>query len=159
MLSERDGMRLLLGCFVNPHGIAGNNKAADMQQENNIKDVKSVIRGLGAYKTETSIHRVSKAATVVSRINKDLAQSLGLKNSQTFRVKKSSKQDIEFLLNTMENLTPFKLIDGRKMINFNSVSESFIKGVNKSKLSHFAMRHAYKSITNIPVNDDDEMEI
>lgn len=37
-----------IGAFVNVHGKPGKNKAADMQQENNIKQVKNVIRSLGA---------------------------------------------------------------------------------------------------------------
>lgn len=48
ILSEFESVRVKLGAFVNVHGKPGKNKAADMQQENNIKQVKNVIRSLGA---------------------------------------------------------------------------------------------------------------
>ena len=36
LLSEKDSVKVKLEAFVNPTGKAGGNKAADMQQENNI---------------------------------------------------------------------------------------------------------------------------
>lgn len=55
-------VKVLMRAFVNPSGKTLRNKPADMQQENNIKAVKSVLRGLGAGKTEAAILRSSKAA-------------------------------------------------------------------------------------------------
>ena len=52
VLSEREAVRVKLAAFVNTVGKPGQNKAADMQQENNIKMVKTVLRGLGAGKTD-----------------------------------------------------------------------------------------------------------
>jgi hypothetical protein len=67
-LSEYDSVRVKLGLIVNRKGRPGKNKPADMQQENNIKLVKHVIRGLGAGKTDKAMMRVSKAAPVVSEL-------------------------------------------------------------------------------------------
>ena len=71
LLSEKDSVKVKLEAFVNPTGNAGGNKAADMQQENNIKMVKTVLRGLGAGKTDKAIERSSKAAPVITSIEEN----------------------------------------------------------------------------------------
>ena len=71
LLSEKDSVKVKLEAFVNPTGKAGGNKAADMQQENNIKMVKKVLRGLGAGKTDKAIERSSKAAPVITSIEEN----------------------------------------------------------------------------------------
>ncbi|XP_077867384.1 uncharacterized protein LOC144356547 [Saccoglossus kowalevskii] len=67
LLSEKQSVRVKLGAFVNSTGRRGHKKAADMQQEN-CKLVKTVIRALGASKTDKAIERSSKAACVLSDI-------------------------------------------------------------------------------------------
>lgn len=61
-------LRLLLevrtGSFVNPKGGIGNTKPSDMQKENQVKEFKELIKGLGSNKTETAIVNVCKAAPV-----------------------------------------------------------------------------------------------
>ena len=46
-LSKKESVRIRLAAFVNMPRRKGHNKAADMQQDNNIKMVKTVERGLG----------------------------------------------------------------------------------------------------------------
>lgn len=57
--------KILLCFFVHPAGIAGKNKPADLQQENNIKMVKSIVQALGADKTGVAIVHFLKAAPVL----------------------------------------------------------------------------------------------
>jgi hypothetical protein len=66
VLSEREKMKVLLRSLVNPAGRLACNKPADMQQENNIKMVKHVFRGLGAGKlSDQALIRASQAAPAV----------------------------------------------------------------------------------------------
>ena len=65
VLSPQCGMRVRAGSFVNSHGGRGNNKATDLQKENEVKALKELIKGLGANKTEQSIIAVSKATPVI----------------------------------------------------------------------------------------------
>jgi hypothetical protein len=48
LLSEQLSMRVKIRAFVNPHGMSDGNKAAYMQQANNILVVKDTIHGQGA---------------------------------------------------------------------------------------------------------------
>jgi hypothetical protein len=81
VLSPRDSVAVKLRAFVNPHGREGCNKAADMQQENNIKLVKQVLKGLGASKTDKSMVRASLAAPGISLIVDNFRTSVGLQKS------------------------------------------------------------------------------
>ena len=48
VLSPKQSVALKLRTFVNPSGKEGCTKSADMQQENNIKMLKQLLKGLGA---------------------------------------------------------------------------------------------------------------
>ena len=82
LLSEFDSVRVKLGLFVNQKGKPGKHKPADMQQENNIKLVKHVIRGLGAGKSDKAMLRVSKAAPVISELVNGLEKTSAKKQKK-----------------------------------------------------------------------------
>ena len=96
-MSEKDSVSVRLGAFVNTTGKSGHNKAADMQQENNIKMVKTVLRGLGAGKTDKAMERVSKSAPVLTSIADNLEVMTGTKQKAGKHVDKSSAGDIDVL--------------------------------------------------------------
>jgi hypothetical protein len=78
LLSEYESARVRLQSFVNTKGMPNHNKPTDMQQENNIKLVKTVIRGLGAGKSDKAMVRISKAAPVVADVCTKLQEELGI---------------------------------------------------------------------------------
>ncbi|ELU13996.1 hypothetical protein CAPTEDRAFT_215655 [Capitella teleta] len=55
VLTEKEGTKVMIRAFINTSAKQGHNKPADMQQENNIKTVKTVVKGLGAGTTETAL--------------------------------------------------------------------------------------------------------
>jgi hypothetical protein len=69
---------VLLRAFVNASGKEGCNKPADMQQENTIKMIKNVFKGLGAGKTDEALLRASKAALAVNYLAEDFQAGFGI---------------------------------------------------------------------------------
>ena len=61
-LSQKESIKVRSGSFVNVKGGQGENKAADLHKENEVKLLKDLIRGLGANKTENSINMITKAS-------------------------------------------------------------------------------------------------
>ncbi|WAR09365.1 LOW QUALITY PROTEIN: hypothetical protein MAR_019323, partial [Mya arenaria] len=118
----------------------GKNKPAEMQQENNIKLVKHVIRGLGAGKTDKAMMRVSKAAPVVSELwtSKHRAEKKKKKS-------KSLKEDLLVLSTKLRALRPFKANTRRQMESFKTLSGNIIGQVDKLKVQEFVIRHSRRA--------------
>ncbi|KAH3811881.1 hypothetical protein DPMN_140298 [Dreissena polymorpha] len=146
LLSEYDSVRVKLGLLVNRKGKPGKNKPADMQQENNIKLVKHVIRGLGAGKTDKAMMRVSKAAPVVSEPAAGF-ESSGAKRKK--RKSKSLKEDLFVLSTKLRELRPFKENRSRQTESFNKLSANIIWKVEKEKLQEFVIRHSKRAINKL----------
>ena len=133
-------MRCRLGSFVNPHGGAGNNKPADMQQENNILVLKDVIKGLGAGKTDKAIVRASLAAPVVDAITEQYKKMLGIHLRNGRHVKKSNMQDVTAVVGLASALDPFAFFAGRIMPHYRHIRKSAYARIDKRKfMQHLAV--------------------
>lgn len=148
MLPPQTALRVQLGSFVNPKGGAGNNKAADMHQENNIKDVKEVIRGLGASKTDKAMKRISKAAPVVKRIASNLRDILAVKAASGRHVKKTSAEDIAAVQQSLRQQRPFQYTQGRQMHAFSGIRADPFLAIDEDKFLEFVSRHAKNCVLN-----------
>lgn len=82
---------------VNMKGKSGKNKAADLHKENQVKYLKTLIRSLGANKTEQSIVSITKAGPVISEISDNFDEMTGAKKLKTTHKEKSRKEDIEII--------------------------------------------------------------
>lgn len=154
VLSDSESVRVKLGLLVNKKGKAGKNKPADMQQENNIRNVKHVIRGLGSGKSDKAMLRASKAAPVVSSIVKGLNKSIG-KNEKGSHAKKSMASDINVLTEKMRLLKPLEIHHGRKCA-MAKMSASVLCKVDKTKLQEFIVRHSIRAINMMEAVEDED---
>lgn len=146
IMSEKESTRVKLQGFVNTKGLAGHNKAADLQQENNIKEVKSVIKGLGAGKTDKAMQRISKAAPVVVAMSDNLESQLGMKSTAARnRTPKSSAEDHEKLHNHLRRLQPLQLTPGRMLGAYNE-SPSVLSKIDVFKMKEFIIRNRDRTI-------------
>ena len=114
LLSPRLSMRTRLCMFVNATGGVGNNKATDMQQENNVRFTKDGFKGFGAGKTDQSMVRCSAAYPVVGQMCEKFEAGLGLQSECSFHKNKSTDEDVLALLQVMSNVRPFA-IENREM--------------------------------------------
>ena len=124
MLSEQLAMKARAGSFVNLTGRRGDNKAADLQKENEVCVLKELIRGLGANKTEKAIITVSKAAPVIQNIVDNVDSILGIKDKRTRHKKKYFKDDVHFLLNELIPLNIWHHQNNRQLNSFQGISRS-----------------------------------
>ncbi|XP_061179502.1 uncharacterized protein LOC133188137 [Saccostrea echinata] len=72
LLSPKLSLEVRTSSFVNPKGGIGNNKPSDMQKENQVKELKELIKGLRSNKTETAIVNLCKAAPIINSVVKNL---------------------------------------------------------------------------------------
>jgi hypothetical protein len=120
-----------------------------MQQENNIKLVKHVIRGLVAGKTDKAMMRVSKAAPVVSELVSGL-QNRGQKKNN--KKPKTLKEDLLVLGTKLRALRPLKGNKSRQMDSFKKLSANIIGDVDKLKLKEFVIRHSRRAVNKLDIN-------
>jgi len=155
-LSERDSIEVKLRSFVNTHGKAGHNKAADMQQENNIKSVKTVLKGLGAGKTEAAMVRSSLAAPIIDKTVEMFRKSLGLKPSSSpfEHRKKPDDGDRDVVSELLIDAKPFVITEGR-VIGFDC-EESVLTSLDKFKINEFMKRNGARAMNQCIFDDEDE---
>ena len=152
VLSDRESAKVMLRAFVNTAGQMGKNKPADLQQENNIKTVKTVLRGLGASKTDAALKRTSKAAPVVDKIALDFQKGAGVHIQPTIfsHHKKDSTEDKEIVNEQLRLCRPFANMEGRN-VNMN-VSPWCLADVDLFKFRDFAVRHSQRAISQVDLH-------
>jgi hypothetical protein len=130
VLPEKEKVKVLLRSLVNPMGKSAGNKPADMQQENNIKMIKNVFRGMGAGKlSKQALHRASRAAPAINTIATQFQSSFQIHVAPTKfeHSKKSSETDQKLVREVLQREEPFINVHGR-CVGLN-VSPSVLKDV------------------------------
>ena len=146
VLSPQLALRTRLGSFVNTLGGQGQNKPADMQQENNVRSIKDVFKGLGAGKTDKSMDRASSAAPVLSDIVTNYEHLLDIHVASGAHIHRSNSEDVKRLLIEINDIKPLENRPNRKLKNYRVRSTPFDfdpsrfsdyvqKTVNRLKLS------------------------
>ena len=140
LLPEALGVRCRISSFVNPKGGAGNNKAADMQQENNILVLKDIIKGLGAGKTDKALVRASLAAPVVQAVVENYRQILDIHMRDGRHVKKSNKEDVKAVVSLTSDIDPFTTTPGRVMEHYKGIRADAFARIDKPHfMNHLAV--------------------
>ena len=147
VLSERDRIKVMLRAFVNTSAKAGANKSADMQQEINIRTVKTVLKGIGAGKTPKALLRASKAAPAINRMAAVFQEGSGIKPPPSIfsHYKKNQVEDAMTVRQLLEEERPFNITPGRS-VNV-TVSPNIMSNVNVDLYIEFAMRNADRAIS------------
>ncbi|KAH3815948.1 hypothetical protein DPMN_144487 [Dreissena polymorpha] len=109
------GMQVRTASFVNLKGRQAKNKAADMEKENQVKEIKDLIRGLGSNKTEQAIVKVTAAAPVIKEIVNKLDGQIGYIDRTSVHKKRSENDDLLMIAKVLREVRPFVKIDGRKV--------------------------------------------
>ena len=123
MLPEQMALKVKAASFVNMSGRKGENKAADLQKENEVCVLKELIRGLGANKIEKAIITISKAAPVIQQVVDNIDNMLNVRDKRTTHKKKSFESDVQILLKELANLNIWNL-QNRQLTSFPDISPS-----------------------------------
>ncbi|XP_033748132.1 uncharacterized protein LOC117333109 [Pecten maximus] len=159
MLSEKMALKVRAASFVNLTGKIGQNKAADLQKENEVMVLKDLIKGLGANKTEKAIITISKAAPVIQNVVENVESMLGICDKKTKHKKRSFEGDVKVLL---KEIIPLKVWDqesGRQLKSFREIRDSPFdvkRSLFKSAVTRITQR--LKLGISIPMAEDDDSE-
>ncbi|OWF53876.1 hypothetical protein KP79_PYT00396 [Mizuhopecten yessoensis] len=93
----------------------------DLQKENQVKELKELIKGLGANKTENAIVNVCSAAPVINDVVANLDYQLNYKNIQTSHKKRSDEEDLKVLLQELQHIKPRRYTPGRKLERYSNI--------------------------------------
>lgn len=138
LLSEQLAMRVRVGSFVNPKGGVGNNKAADMHEENTIMKTKSVIKPLGAGKTDKALVTASAAAPVMSDISHHLEHLLNIHiDHARGHSHKDRAPDVMELLEALPEINPFSPTNGLRMREFHNINDAPFGNIDKSAMNNY----------------------
>lgn len=121
LLSPLQRMRVLEGSFVNIYGGKGQNVESDLVQEHSVCNQKSLIKTLGANKTERAISRVTSAADTFANICSKFDESVQLKPKSARHSKQINEQDQNVIYKQLRKLRPFHHSPGRKLKGFSNV--------------------------------------
>ena len=155
VLSEREKVKVLLRAFINAAGKQGKNKPADLQQENNIKVMKTVLRGLGAGKTKAAIVRSSTAAPAINDVAVQYQEGAGIEiPSASFdHHKKNSEEDSTLIKEELREVRPFRVQRGRTVGL--RVSSWTTDSVDKFKFKQFVKRNAARAVAHCAPDIED----
>lgn len=121
LLSPLQSMRVKEGSFVNIYGGKGRNVESDLVQEHSVCNQKSLIKTLGANKTERAISRVTSAADTFTSICLKFDESVQLKPKGARHSKKVNEQEHSIISKQLRKLRPFQHSPGRKLKGFGNV--------------------------------------
>uniref|UniRef100_A0A8W8I4B1 DUF6589 domain-containing protein n=1 Tax=Magallana gigas TaxID=29159 RepID=A0A8W8I4B1_MAGGI len=124
LLTEKLAMKVRYGSFVNLTGHKGENKAADLQKENEVLVLKELIRGLGSNKTEKAIDTITKAAPVIQDIVDNFDKMSNISHRNTHHRKRSSEGDIKCILKVIVPLKIWNYTEGRTLESFKKIKKS-----------------------------------
>lgn len=162
LLPPQLSLEVRTSSFVNPRGGKGNNKASDLQKENQVKELKELIRGLGANKTEKSIVNVCKASPIIDDIIQNLDSQILRKDVNTTHKKRSDTEDFCQLMEEFRDLKPMKYKVGRSLSQYKCSLNVYEElGTKKTEFHEAIMHVANRLERNIPieVDIDDESDV
>ncbi|KAL4220321.1 Serine palmitoyltransferase 2 [Mactra antiquata] len=123
-LSPYMALKVKATSFVNPKGRPGKNKAADMQTENEVKYLKSLIRSLGSNKTENSIRSITKAGPVMLDIVNSFNEMTGSKDIKTTHKMKSRSDDIKAIVDKIIELNLWGENQSKELASCSSITKT-----------------------------------
>ena len=158
LLSEAESNQVTWAGTVNWLGGNGKNIEVDLLQENRNKDIKGMIKSMGANKTTQAITRASRAAGGVRLIVENFDYNVQLTKQSSTHTHRSSKDDEEIVLRDLRNLRPFQFSRGRKHKAFPKTEAGNFKTLNDKEFEVWLSRHKNNFLVSTPVEEDEDEE-
>ena len=155
LLSEAEAHKCKWASTVNWSGGEGKNVEIDLFQENRNKDMKEMIKAMGANKSEKAINRASKAAGGVKKIVEAYEKQVSLRRKSTSHTHKSSAADEKMIMAALRSLRPFKEVDGRRFESFCDISHNPTSSFDEDAFVTWVNRHKRNILKHFPAFEDD----
>ena len=154
LLSPAQAHQCMWAATVNWSGGHGKNVEIDLFQENRNKDMKAMIKSMGANKSEKAIHRASKAAGGVRQIVDAFGKQVSMHRKSSSHSHKSSSQD-EIVVTDLRSLRPFHQVNERKLESFKNISYDPTSSFDEKKFVGWINNHKRNMLLHFPSEEND----
>ncbi|XP_068685296.1 uncharacterized protein [Montipora foliosa] len=156
-LSEAEAHQCKWASTVNWKGGAGKNMEIDLLQENRNKDIKTMIKRMGANKTDKAIANASRAAGGQRKIVENFdAQVNRASPSTSSHSHKSAATDEGKVQAALHALKPFNAHPHRRHDSFPAISPDPLSTLNEVELDRWLNRHKRNLILDAPMEHHDD---
>ena len=131
----------------------------DLFQENRNKDMKAMIKSMGANKSEKAIHRASKAAGGVRQIVDAFGKQVSMHRKSSSHSHKSSSQDEKIVVTDLRSLRPFHQVNERKLESFNNISYDPTSSFDEKKFVGWINNHKRNMLLHFSSEENDNEDI
>ncbi len=112
--------------------------------------MKSMIKAMGANKTQKAINRASKAAGGVKKIVEAFGKQVALHRKSSAHSHKSSAQDEKIILRDLRSLRPFQQVEERKFESFEDISYNPTSSLDEGKFVDWINNHKKNMLMHFP---------
>ena len=158
MLSKREAIQCVWAATANWNGGKAKNIEIDLLQENRNRDLKQLIKNMGANKTDRAIECASKAVGGVRKIVENFERNILVKPISTSHMHKSADGDEKQILADLRKLTPFNAQEGRKHESFPKIDSDPLCGLDDLEFNKWLVRHKKNLLFHAPAEQDDTVE-
>lgn len=158
LLSPAEAHQCTWAATVNWSGGEGKNVEIDLFQENRNKDMKSMVKSMGANKTDKAIHRSSKASGGTKKIVEAFNKQIRKPRKASSHTHKSSIQDESTIIADLRSLRPFKQVNGRQFESFKDISHDPTALFDEEKFEEWVNRHKNNILKQFPQKIDTDSD-
>lgn len=164
LLSPAEAHRCMWAATVNWRGGAKKNVEIDLFQEVRNKDMKTMVKSMGANKTEKAIQRASKAAGGVRKIVEAFEKQVAIHQKSSQHSHQASDRDEMLIGQDLRSLRPFQQVEGRKFQAFRGISHNPTSSLNEAKFVLWINNHKKNILMHFPsipeeIEEIEEMQI
>lgn len=143
ILPPRLAEQLKWSRFVNVHGLPGHNISCDLHMEHLNREVKTVIKGLGANKSSKAIMRTGKATGVLTNTLTEFDKDNDISADRGAHAIKSADKDLAKIQKQLTSSKVFEILPGRKHRTFKNLKTNLIRTLKKKDLTEWIIYHYY----------------
>ena len=152
LLPQAEAHQCKWAATINWSGGEGGNVEIDLFQENRNKDMKSMIKAMGANKSDKAISRASKASGGVKKIVEAFEKQVPQHQKSSSHSHKSAAADEKMIMADLRSLRPFKQVDGRTFESFKDISHDPTCSLDEEKFVSWINRHKKNILMHFPVS-------
>ena len=155
-LTQAEANQVMWAGTVNWKGGDAKNIEIDLLQENRNKDLKNLIKGMGANKTTKAITRASRAAGGVRQIVDNFDDNVSLAKKSSAHTHRSIEKDVDTVLADLSTLKPFTYSQGRKYKSFPKIEGDNLSSLNDADFELWLLKHKNNLLLSAPLQVDEE---
>ena len=141
LLSERMAEKVKWGKFVNWRGGEGNNVENNLAQEICVNIAKTLIKSMGANKTENAISLRTKAVTGIRDILLNFDNQSDVPVSSSKHTRRSCKEDEKSMIKDLQSIRPFNVVPGRRHPSFPNVQANPRSNLDMADFHKWIKKH------------------